>query len=72
MALYDQLGFESPLVLAKLGYDLRERLGEALDAPVPEQLEPLIDRIAEGEQPRDVLTLKSGEYQRIEDDAPLT
>ncbi len=72
MALHDQLGFESPLVLMKLGFDLRDRLGETIDAPFPEDLEPLIERIAEQEQPDNVLTLRRGDYSRIDDpDGPL-
>ena len=67
MSLHDQLGFESPLVLMKIGYELREKLSDSLEAPVPGELEPLIERIAEREQPRNVLTLDSSHYRWVEE-----
>lgn len=40
-----QLGTRSPLVLAKLGHDLRPMLDDTLRAPLPEQLQRLSDEL---------------------------
>ena len=40
-----RLGFRSPLVLAKLGFDLRDRYEEALSQPLPETLRRSLDRL---------------------------
>lgn len=71
MSLEDQLGFASPLVLMKIGHDLRDRLSSSVEAPLPASFTPLIERIGEQGQPADVITLRSGDYRWAEDD-PLS
>jgi hypothetical protein len=40
-----RLGFRSPLVLAKLGFDLRDRYEEVLGEALPEELRRSLDRL---------------------------
>jgi hypothetical protein len=40
-----RLGFRSRLVLAKLGFDLRDHYEEALSQPLPEALRHSLDRL---------------------------
>jgi hypothetical protein len=40
-----KLGFRSTLVLAKLGYDLREQYNGSLDEPLTPQLEQVLERL---------------------------
>ncbi|HEX2552143.1 MAG TPA: hypothetical protein VHL98_00480 [Microvirga sp.] len=39
------MGFRSSFVLAKLGFDLRERYKEVLDEPFPEEIERSLERL---------------------------
>lgn len=40
-----RLGCRSPLVLQKLGYDLRASLDETFSAPLPREMKALSDRL---------------------------
>ncbi len=40
-----RLGFRSSFVLAKLGFDLRERYKDILDEPLPEEIERSLSRL---------------------------
>jgi hypothetical protein len=40
-----RLGFRSPLVLAKLGFDLRDHYEEIVSEPLPEDLRRSLDRL---------------------------
>jgi hypothetical protein len=54
-----RLGFRSPLVLAKLGFDLRDRYEEALSQPLPERLRRSLDRLdARARRPERRLALR--------------
>ena len=46
------LGFRSALVLAKLGFDLREHYEDLLSEALPEELGRLVNRLQDHEVPR--------------------
>jgi hypothetical protein len=45
-------GFRSSLVLAKLGYDLRRHYEDLLSEPLPDDLDRLVNQLADREVPR--------------------
>lgn len=48
-----RLGCRSPLVLQKLGYDLRASLEETFRAPLPQAMKDLSDRLPGASERRD-------------------
>lgn len=66
-----KLGFESSLVLMKLGHDLAENLEPATTETLPQKLVAEANKISEVEKDRDVLLLGSANYE-ILGDKPLT
>ena len=48
-----RLGCRSPLVLQKLGYDLRASLDETFRAPLPQEMRDLSDRLIGHDEQRD-------------------
>ena len=46
------MGPRSALVLAKLGFDLRDHYEDLLSEPLPEELDRLLNRLQEREVPR--------------------
>jgi len=46
------LGFRSPLVLAKLGFDLRSHYEDLLSEPLPDDLGRLLNQLQDREVPR--------------------
>ena len=42
-----RLGFRSPLFLAKLGFDLRDRYDDLLSEPLPDEFRRSLDRLNE-------------------------
>ena len=46
------LGFRSSLVLAKLGFDLRDQYEDLLSEPLPEELGRLLNRLEDRDVPR--------------------
>jgi hypothetical protein len=47
-----RMGFRSPLVLAKLGFDLRDHYDDMLSEPLPEELGRLVNLLEERDVPR--------------------
>jgi hypothetical protein len=56
-----QLGCRSPLVLAKLGHDLRPQLQETFASPLPEPIQRLADEVDGYVEWRDVGATPSDE-----------
>jgi hypothetical protein len=54
LATHPNLGCHSLLVLHKLGFDLREQLGNTFEAPLPSRLAQLADEVAGYAEWRDV------------------
>jgi Anti-sigma factor NepR len=47
-----KMGFRSSLVLAKLGFDLRNHYDDLLDEPLPEEISRLLQQLEERDVPR--------------------
>jgi hypothetical protein len=60
-----RLGFRSPLVLTKIGYNLRDQLADTFHEPVEEAFGPLLSALDDAEA---VLSLATNEYQWSSDD----
>jgi Anti-sigma factor NepR len=47
-----KMGFRSSLVLAKLGFDLRNHYDDLLDEPLPEEISRILQQLEERDVPR--------------------
>ena len=63
-----QYGFTSVLVLAKIGYDLREEFADTFHEPVEDVFGPFLEAL---EDAKAVLSLGSDEYQWLSNDHPF-
>jgi hypothetical protein len=71
VALMKQMGVRSPLVLAKLGHDLRAYYDEVVSTSPPEHLAALIERLPERPSLHVVQLPVEPEVSLASDDPPL-
>ena len=63
-----QYGFRSILVLAKIGYDLREEFADIFHEPIADVFGPFLEAL---EDAKVVLSLGSDDYRWLSNDLPF-
>ena len=67
MASAHRLGFQSPYVLMKIGYDLREYLADMVETPLPEEIKAQAAKIPDIDAHREFWVVTSTSRESLAD-----